>query len=416
MSQYHGDHLADEGFAGDFLDLLDFGLLLFADYGDTDSGFACAACTAGAVDVDLAVVWEIVVYDVGELPDVDAAGGDVGCDEYLEVPHLETLHDHVALGLREVARWSGIVFGCNFVSLAIFSPIWGRLADKYGRKPMILRASGWLGCIMIALGFAQSVWQLAGLRLLQGAMSGFQAAVVPLLAAETPKGKSGWAMSMFFAAQVTGGLLGPVFGGGLSGMIVPYYSVIGGWVIHYLAEYLCGRGGNLATDGYFSAFITNGLQAELAFLLFSLFTLGIIFAGVRNGVERVSKVMMPVLDGEGELTAPLLELEAELGAYAEGAEEAYALLVHGQAGAPALVEELEGHIAGEDEVARGVVDAHPLQTGAAADVDKVGAAYGGGVVERGYLVVLRELRVGLRRRPVGQAQRQHGGHGRQYKT
>ena len=78
-------------------------------------------------------------------------------------------------------------------------------------------------------------------------------------------------------------------------LIVPYYSVIGGWVIHYLAEYLCGRGGNLATDGYFSAFITNGLQAELAFLLFSLFTLGIIFAGVRNGVERVSKVMMPVL-------------------------------------------------------------------------------------------------------------------------
>ena len=78
-------------------------------------------------------------------------------------------------------------------------------------------------------------------------------------------------------------------------LIVPYYSVIGGWVIHYLAEYLCGRGSNLAVDGYFSAFITNGLQAELAFLLFSLFTLGIIFAGVRNGVERVSKVMMPVL-------------------------------------------------------------------------------------------------------------------------
>ena len=78
-------------------------------------------------------------------------------------------------------------------------------------------------------------------------------------------------------------------------LIVPYYSVIGGWVIHYLAEYLCGRGSNLATDGYFSGFITNGLQAELAFLLFSLFTLGIIFAGVRNGVERVSKVMMPVL-------------------------------------------------------------------------------------------------------------------------
>lgn len=120
---------------------------------------------------------------------------------------------------EDVARWSGIVFGCNFVSLAIFSPIWGRLADRFGRKPMILRASGWLGCIMIALGFAQSVWQLAALRLMQGAMSGFQAAVVPLIAAETPRDKSGWAMSMFFAAQVTGGLLGPVFGGGLSEVI-----------------------------------------------------------------------------------------------------------------------------------------------------------------------------------------------------
>ena len=92
---------------------------------------------------------------------------------------------------------------------------------------------------------------------------------------------------------------GLAFGGWINAiipiLIVPYYSVIGGWVIHYLAEYLCGRGSNLAADGYFSAFITNGLQAELAFLLFSLFTLGIIFAGVRNGVERVSKVMMPVL-------------------------------------------------------------------------------------------------------------------------
>ena len=122
-------------------------------------------------------------------------------------------------GADDIARWAGIVFGCNFVSLAIFSPIWGRLADKYGKKPMILRATGWLGLIMIVLGFAQSVWQLAGLRLLQGAMSGFQSAVILLIAAETPKEKSGWAMSMFFAAQVTGGLFGPVFGGGLSELI-----------------------------------------------------------------------------------------------------------------------------------------------------------------------------------------------------
>jgi len=116
----------------------------------------------------------------------------------------------------DVARWSGIVFGCNFISLAIFSPIWGRLSDRLGRKPMILRASGWLGLIMIGMGFAQSVWHLVILRLLQGCLSGFQAAVIPLLAQETPKRRSGWAMGIFFTAQVSGGLMGPIFGGWLS--------------------------------------------------------------------------------------------------------------------------------------------------------------------------------------------------------
>ena len=72
-------------------------------------------------------------------------------------------------------------------------------------------------------------------------------------------------------------------------LIVPYYSVIGGWVIHYLAQYLTGHGSALASDGYFSGFISNGLLAEISFLLFAFITLGIIFAGVRNGVERVSR-------------------------------------------------------------------------------------------------------------------------------
>ena len=69
-------------------------------------------------------------------------------------------------------------------------------------------------------------------------------------------------------------------------LIVPYYSVIGGWVVKYLADYVLGRSSALAADGYFSAFISNGVSAEVCF---------IIFAGVENGIERVSKVMMPVL-------------------------------------------------------------------------------------------------------------------------
>ena len=78
-------------------------------------------------------------------------------------------------------------------------------------------------------------------------------------------------------------------------LIVPYYSVIGGWVIKYLVEYIKGNGSLLATDGYFSSFITDGLSTEICFIVFALFTPGIIYAGVRNGIERVSKFMMPVL-------------------------------------------------------------------------------------------------------------------------
>ena len=69
----------------------------------------------------------------------------------------------------------------------------------------------------------------------------------------------------------------------------------GGWVIKYLVEYIKGNGKALAGDGYFTSFISNGTSTELCFLVFTFFTLAIIYAGVRNGVERVSSMMMPVL-------------------------------------------------------------------------------------------------------------------------
>ena len=78
-------------------------------------------------------------------------------------------------------------------------------------------------------------------------------------------------------------------------LIVPYYSVIGGWVIKYLLEYIKGNSSSLAQDGYFSEFISNGFSTEICFIIFCLITLIIIYAGVRNGIERVSKFMMPIL-------------------------------------------------------------------------------------------------------------------------
>ncbi len=78
-------------------------------------------------------------------------------------------------------------------------------------------------------------------------------------------------------------------------LIVPYYSVIGGWVTKYLFEYFCGNTVLLSSDDYFTGFITDGFSAEFWFLLFCLAVVLVLFAGVKQGIERVSKVMMPLL-------------------------------------------------------------------------------------------------------------------------
>lgn len=78
-------------------------------------------------------------------------------------------------------------------------------------------------------------------------------------------------------------------------LIAPYYCVIGGWVIKYLFEYLRGSVNTLADDSYFTSFISTGFSTELWFIVFSVIVIFVIVAGVNQGVERVSKLMMPVL-------------------------------------------------------------------------------------------------------------------------
>ena len=80
-------------------------------------------------------------------------------------------------------------------------------------------------------------------------------------------------------------------------LIVPYYSTIGGWVIKYLVEYFKGNVQAVAEDGYFGNFISDSWQVELWFLVFAALVFIIILGGVQNGVERMSKIMMPVLFG-----------------------------------------------------------------------------------------------------------------------
>lgn len=78
-------------------------------------------------------------------------------------------------------------------------------------------------------------------------------------------------------------------------IIMPYYSVIGGWVVKYFIAYLTGDGGNAAQDGYFTDFITADVQPIALMLIFLFVVAFIVFRGVNKGIEASSKIIMPVL-------------------------------------------------------------------------------------------------------------------------
>lgn len=118
--------------------------------------------------------------------------------------------------------YSGLAFGVTFISQAIVSS----LADRKGRKLMCMRASGVMACTICAIGFAQSVWMIIGMRFLQGVFSGYINNSTALMAGETPHNRSGWVMSAMTTAGVAGNLVGPLLGGFLSGLFgyrIPFF-------------------------------------------------------------------------------------------------------------------------------------------------------------------------------------------------
>lgn len=112
-----------------------------------------------------------------------------------------------------IAQFSGIAFGATYIISAIFSPIWGKAADKYGRKPMLLRASLGMAVVVFSMGFAQNVYELIALRLLQGVITGYSTACTTLIATQTDEEHAGWALGTISTANVAGSLLGPMIGG-----------------------------------------------------------------------------------------------------------------------------------------------------------------------------------------------------------
>ncbi len=115
-----------------------------------------------------------------------------------------------------LSMWSGLTFSITFLISAIVSPMWGSLADRKGRKLMLLRASLGMAIAILLQAFATNVWQLLLLRGVMGLTSGYIPNAMALVASQVPRERSGWALSTLSTAQISGVIGGPLMGGFLA--------------------------------------------------------------------------------------------------------------------------------------------------------------------------------------------------------
>jgi len=123
--------------------------------------------------------------------------------------------------------WAGILSGVTSFIAAFASPVWGRVADRHGRKLMLIRSSLAIGFFAALMGLSTNVWQFFGARALMGIFAGFSSAAIALVASQVPEGRLGYCLGWLSTGQLVGSLVGPIIGGGLADLTgsyrIPFY-------------------------------------------------------------------------------------------------------------------------------------------------------------------------------------------------
>lgn len=112
-----------------------------------------------------------------------------------------------------VTKWAGLIFGVTFLTAFIFSPIWGRIGDKYGFKPVLLLTGFGISASLFLMGLMSSVYELFFLRFFMGIVTGFIPLSLAMISKQTPKKKVGEVLGILQTGGVTGTLFGPLIGG-----------------------------------------------------------------------------------------------------------------------------------------------------------------------------------------------------------
>jgi MFS transporter, DHA1 family, multidrug resistance protein len=132
------------------------------------------------------------------------------------VPFLPLFLYKLGVNASSIHLWSAMVFSSSFLVGAVMGPLWGAMADKFGKRKMVIRAGISLVIIYALFAFVQNPWELFAVRLLHGFFSGFIPASMAIVASTAPEEKIGSSLGFMQAGTFLGSILGPLIGGVLS--------------------------------------------------------------------------------------------------------------------------------------------------------------------------------------------------------
>lgn len=134
-----------------------------------------------------------------------------------------------------VAFWSGVFFGAPPLLSALSGPVWGRIADRFGYRPMVQRAVFTFIIVVGLMAFVTDLWQLLVLRMLSGLLGGFNAMGMALMTNIAPKERTAQAVGLFQGARTFSGAFGPLMGGILAGLIGMRQTILAGALMFVVA-------------------------------------------------------------------------------------------------------------------------------------------------------------------------------------
>ena len=226
---------------------------------------------------------------------------------------------------RLVPVWAGVMAAAGSLVMAVFSPLWGWLADRHGRKIMVERAMFGGAVITFAMGLVSNVWQLLFLRLLSGATTGTISASIALISTVVPRQRLGYALGLMQVAVFLGMTLGPWIGGIMADVIGYRYTFMAGGAILLLggAFVLFGTQERFSRpsketlakgDRLLSLLAYGGFPAMLALFFFFHFTVHFVapilplfietmYDAARGGVSSTTGMLFAISGGTAALSA-----------------------------------------------------------------------------------------------------------------